>query len=222
MAYSCNNNQNYFIQDNRSTSRVLQPPGGVSSFSIGGGNFSADHQRGTNRHQKLPKPTFQGHFDQHSTGRNVSWGVAGDSLDALVDNRLSATSSRGGGGGARIPGLESHYNEAPRQRVHSAEASYQDTSYDTRFEKPLSGLAPTRMIKGPLGAKEYASLLREQIEFKNGSGKENGHRSTNRQNHHNHHYSTDRDEQKLAVYYTNNGQRRMPPGGASTFSLGWN
>jgi hypothetical protein len=35
--YSANNNQNAFVQQGRSTSRVLQPPGGASSFSIANG-----------------------------------------------------------------------------------------------------------------------------------------------------------------------------------------
>eukprot|EP01041_Mallomonas_annulata_P002121 gene2121-4144_t len=33
--YSANSNQNAFIQGGRTTSRVLQPPGGASSFSFG-------------------------------------------------------------------------------------------------------------------------------------------------------------------------------------------
>ena len=36
MSYSANDNQNYFVQAGRSTSRVLSQPGGKSSFSLGG------------------------------------------------------------------------------------------------------------------------------------------------------------------------------------------
>merc|ERR1712071_262778 len=33
--YSCNDNQNYFVEEGRTTSRVLQNPGGKSSISLG-------------------------------------------------------------------------------------------------------------------------------------------------------------------------------------------
>uniref|UniRef100_A0A7S4HQG7 Microtubule-associated protein Jupiter n=1 Tax=Odontella aurita TaxID=265563 RepID=A0A7S4HQG7_9STRA len=36
MSYSCNDNQNYFVGDGRTTSRVLQAPGGVTSICLGG------------------------------------------------------------------------------------------------------------------------------------------------------------------------------------------
>lgn len=35
MSYSCNDNQNYFVSAGRTTSRVLNPPGGASSFTLG-------------------------------------------------------------------------------------------------------------------------------------------------------------------------------------------
>lgn len=33
--HSCNDNQNYFVQNGRTTSRVLNPPGGKTSFTLG-------------------------------------------------------------------------------------------------------------------------------------------------------------------------------------------
>jgi hypothetical protein len=35
MPYSCNDNQNYFVQKGRTTSRVLAPPGGQTSLTFG-------------------------------------------------------------------------------------------------------------------------------------------------------------------------------------------
>mmetsp|Transcript_2887 Transcript_2887/g.4210 ORF Transcript_2887/g.4210 Transcript_2887/m.4210 type:complete len:135 (-) Transcript_2887:272-676(-) len=35
MSYSANDNQNYFVQSGRATSRVLAPPGGKTSISFG-------------------------------------------------------------------------------------------------------------------------------------------------------------------------------------------
>eukprot|EP00816_Leptocylindrus_hargravesii_P010347 CAMPEP_0196821994 /NCGR_PEP_ID=MMETSP1362-20130617/81777_1 /TAXON_ID=163516 /ORGANISM="Leptocylindrus danicus, Strain CCMP1856" /LENGTH=78 /DNA_ID=CAMNT_0042201405 /DNA_START=443 /DNA_END=676 /DNA_ORIENTATION=+ len=34
MSYSCNDNQNYFLEDGRTTSRVLSVPGGQSSINL--------------------------------------------------------------------------------------------------------------------------------------------------------------------------------------------
>mmetsp|Transcript_15349 Transcript_15349/g.22648 ORF Transcript_15349/g.22648 Transcript_15349/m.22648 type:complete len:140 (+) Transcript_15349:119-538(+) len=34
MSYSCNDNQNYFVEDGRTTSRVLSAPGGQSSINL--------------------------------------------------------------------------------------------------------------------------------------------------------------------------------------------
>ena len=34
--YSCNDNQNYFVSEGRTTSRVLAPPGGKTSICLGG------------------------------------------------------------------------------------------------------------------------------------------------------------------------------------------
>ena len=43
MSYSCNDNQNYFVQGGKTTSRVLKQPGGGSSISLGW-DTSADEQ----------------------------------------------------------------------------------------------------------------------------------------------------------------------------------
>lgn len=50
-----NSNQNYFIQDNRSTSRVLNPPGGRSSFSIGG--YAADREPAPRKQDSRDPPS---------------------------------------------------------------------------------------------------------------------------------------------------------------------
>lgn len=90
----CNSNQNYYIQNNRSTSRVLNPPGGRSSFSIGG--FEPDASSGDNsgkyHRQRQEYPT--------------------DSTTATQQPRTSAqarSSGRGEDMSCDIPGLEDHY-----------------------------------------------------------------------------------------------------------------
>ena len=45
-SYSCNDNQNYFVTDGKTTSRVLQAPGGKSSISLGWTDSGAEKQTG--------------------------------------------------------------------------------------------------------------------------------------------------------------------------------
>ncbi len=55
--YSCNQNQNYFIRDhNHHTSRVLQPPGGASSISLGGYGLSSLSSVRSKSYNNAPAP----------------------------------------------------------------------------------------------------------------------------------------------------------------------
>jgi hypothetical protein len=46
MSYSCNDNQNYFVSETgRTTSRVLNPPGGASSFTLGADDSASQRGR---------------------------------------------------------------------------------------------------------------------------------------------------------------------------------
>ena len=42
--YSCNDNQNYFVENGKTTSRVTQVPGGQSTLSLAWGNKEVLHQ----------------------------------------------------------------------------------------------------------------------------------------------------------------------------------
>jgi len=57
MSYSCNNNQNVFLTDGRTTSRVSQLPGGTSTICLGYGEDNANDDRfaGTARKRSLQK-----------------------------------------------------------------------------------------------------------------------------------------------------------------------
>ena len=56
--YSCNDNQNYFVEGGRTTSKVLRPPGGGSSISLGydaGGDNSQNNYRSSNLAERRRK-----------------------------------------------------------------------------------------------------------------------------------------------------------------------
>jgi len=112
MSYSCNNNQNYFIQNNRSTSRVLQPPGGASSFSLGGYETAPVRSVPNNRNRH-PSPC-----EDINTGNkkmsNNSNNKRRDSLDDLMK-------------GCEIPGLENHYSKGHSKIKNDMKSS--DKSY---------------------------------------------------------------------------------------------
>jgi len=63
-SYSCNDNQNYFVQEGRTTSRVIQAPGGTTSICLGSDDTAerkAEKTSGTNES-----------FDEIATaGKNV-------------------------------------------------------------------------------------------------------------------------------------------------------
>lgn len=63
MSYSANNNQNYFIKNGKSTSRVLAPPGGKSSICIG-----MDDEPEPPKKKKTVVPPVQGEFKLTNTG----------------------------------------------------------------------------------------------------------------------------------------------------------
>ena len=51
--YSCNDNQNYFVEDGRTTSRVLQAPGGKTSINLGWDSSNDENTTNSNsRRQK--------------------------------------------------------------------------------------------------------------------------------------------------------------------------
>lgn len=135
--YSCNNNQNYFIRDNRSTSRVLQPPGGKSSFSLSY-DIPAD---------RPPSGPSRGRVDAGRQEPAVMQSLAvrrgSDSLDEFMNSKEYV-----------IPGLENHYRSRG-QSSHTSTDSSDDIQTSIRDNSP-------RMTSQQL----YASQLRQQIEAK--------------------------------------------------------
>lgn len=125
----------------RIETRVLAPPGGYSSFSLGGGSGGADvyrkhnykNQKLTNIREKYTEPTqacpkeTQAEIQARATRALLAayeqqgQGDIQDSLDSLVQpvknsqnrNFMGETTAREGIG---IPGLEKHYNDSTPQR----------------------------------------------------------------------------------------------------------
>jgi hypothetical protein len=165
-----NRNQSHLLQG-RSTSRVLAPPGGHSSFSIGGyggapdystssrGNTRNDPQRASS--QRAPAPA-EDQYQRRDLPKSYSL-------------RDSIGSGGGGGGGGRggIPGLESHYDSGVRRGSNKHEDNSNDNrrqSYEEDDQQyHASSAAPKGMLRsngGSLSGGDYAAQLKAQINMK--------------------------------------------------------
>lgn len=165
-----NRNQSHLLQG-RSTSRVLAPPGGHSSFSIGGYGGATDYStssRGNTRNEPPQRASSQ-----------RAMAPAEDSYQRRdLPKSYSLKDSIGGGGnGGRgrggIPGLESHYDSGAR----GGSNKYEDNSNDNRrqsYEEDdqqyhTSSAAPKGMLRsngGSLSGGDYAAQLKAQINMK--------------------------------------------------------
>ena len=67
MSYAQNANQNYFVQGGRTTSRVLQQPGGGSSLSLGWETPGSDDRFGNNSQNTAPS-----RFNSRSNQKEVT------------------------------------------------------------------------------------------------------------------------------------------------------
>lgn len=204
---------------------VLQPPGGHSSFSIGGYDSSANHWQDSNKSRRM---------SNNITSTKSTHANSADSLDQLV-----------GSVGCSIPGLQTHYGIAggkqSNNRVVLSDVSRQyqrDDGINAIDIRDSNGMNTRRYEgRGPIGKmdpKEYAAELRRQIENKrllDMQDSENDYRRSRHQSdlrrksedirsfdegysyHHNH--STERAGARKG------NRSQQPPGGRSQLSLGW-
>lgn len=224
-----NHNQNH-SNNGRILSRVLQPPGGASSFSLGGYGGGASDFVGSRKGAGSYKPPAA----QAPAGRDRR-----DSLDDLVS--------------CGIPGLQGHYQD--KQKYGSGSTSqHENMLYASTAQNQSVGRGGNGA--GTLSSNDYASQLRAQIamndsirksdgEYANpysrsnrmgsSEGKENSwggadSRSGSRSSYESEYSS---QSQKRSSYATAAGAEyqnaahtstriRAPPGGQSSFSIGWN
>lgn len=125
----CNSNQNYYIQNNRSTSRVLHPPGGRSSISLGGGGDSHDTRGGGGAF--YDSRDHRAKYREENTDRQASM----DSKQTSVVAKEKLPRDREDIGVCSIPGLEHHYKElAGRSGAPMARSSGYKESRDVDSE----------------------------------------------------------------------------------------
>lgn len=125
-----NRNQSHLLQG-RSTSRVLAPPGGHSSFNIGGYGGAAVSESSANRtisresappQRSAASQPQRAHVSQ-ARGGNVEQREPARNRDATKANSTKTSAVRPG-----IPGLESHYSGGNGSRESNKYASDGDNS----------------------------------------------------------------------------------------------
>lgn len=152
-----NGNQNY-SNGARILTRVLAPPGGASSFSLGGyppeKAYPKKHAAITNNSNN----SYDRSPEQRQSNNNNSR-QRRDSMDRdLMDQRASGS----GRGGSGIPGLESHYSnrgggyEQPSPRKSNQQKYQADNDYFSGGGRKTESLSQN----------DYAAMLREQINAK--------------------------------------------------------
>lgn len=169
MSSGTNSNQNY-TNGRKILTRVLAPPGGASSFSLGG------YPPENTRKQQIapPRNEYYGsgssNYDDRSPEPKAMNRPRRDSLDQLMEH---SSSQRG------IPGLENHYSNSSRGGSANGRGYQQPRAYEEE-EQPY--LQSSR--RGPAASQQdYASMLREQIMEKkrlSGEDENEGYNSRNR------------------------------------------
>ena len=239
-----NHNQNH-SNNGRILSRVLQPPGGASSFSLGGyggsaSDYSGSRGRGAGGSSyKAPMaaaPAMSSAPQSYSRDRR-------DSLDELVN--------------CNIPGLQGHYQD----KKMGSSSQHENMLYAAAWQTQSVGRGGNG--SGTTSGSDYASQLKAQIamndsirksdgEYSNpysrgnrvssgrSEGKENSwggpgggsdSRSGSRSSYESE-YSGQGQSQKRSSYATAVGAEyqssahtstriRAPPGGKSSFAIGW-
>lgn len=155
-----NCNQNHCLKNHNST-KVLQPPGGASSFSIGGfgGGAEAPRPRKQVPRAAAPEPSYNRPpvqqynrqqaapvgYNSYGRPRSNSEDVGADALDNVMESRK----------GCGIPGLENHYGG----REQAAPRANMNDSYGS---EPFNA----RGVQGSMSKAEYANSLRAQIDNK--------------------------------------------------------
>jgi hypothetical protein len=169
-----NRNQSHLLHG-RSTSRVLAPPGGHSSFQIGGYGGAPTDYSTTNRRDAAPAPRRAPAIQAEESYQRRDPPKAYSSREPSSREPPSREPS---GRGLSIPGLESHYDDGNRDSNKYASKysdnvsdnrrqSYSDEDDDQNYNAPSA--APKGMLRsntGSLSGGDYAAQLKAQIAMK--------------------------------------------------------
>ena len=174
-----NRNQSHLLQG-RSTSRVLAPPGGHSSFNIGGYGGAAASESGANRATSRASAPQQRSAASQPQRAPVSQARGGDVEQrepARSRDPTKTSASKPSGGRPAIPGLESHYsggngsresNKYASDNGDNSGSSNRNRSYDDddAYEQPSSPPKKLKTNSGSQNGGEYAAQLKAQISMK--------------------------------------------------------
>jgi len=212
----------------RSSTRIYAPPGGHSSFSLGGSGWDAPVS-------KKQAPSTKSKFKNSDSAI-----VGGDTLDNLVrsipalSGKISSQKQYSSGSSRNDSDRYSAQLQEQidmKRRMENEidgryrESSYQDQGYDNSRGRQHS------LSQNSHGSNDYANQLRDQIEMKKRIEKENDNKYNSRCGAGHYDESEYRNSRNRGSEYgaqtrsapaVVSGRRgQNPVGGASTFALGW-
>lgn len=167
-----NRNQSHLLQG-RSTSRISAPPGGHSSFSIGGYVGSSD----SSQNRRGSRDSAPSQSDAPNRRSPATRATEVDHPKPNASRHASKTiPSKSSGERQGIPGLESHYSAGSSEETNTYASNYDndivnDSDYrssnhqETREQQfPLA--QKKKIGTGPASGAEYAAQLRAQMAVK--------------------------------------------------------
>lgn len=171
-----NRNQSHLLQG-RSTSRVLAPPGGHSSFNIGG--YGGSSESSANRAAPRASAPQQKSVASQPQRAPVSQAQRGSNVEQRepARSRDPTKTSTSKTAGPSIPGLESHYSGGSGSRESNKYASDNGDNSGSNSrnrlhddedtnEQPSSPPKKQKSNSGSLSGGDYAAQLRAQISMK--------------------------------------------------------
>ena len=167
-----NRNQSHLLQG-RSTSRILAPPGGHSSFSIGGYVGSPDSIQ-NRRSSRDSAPSLSVAPNRRSPASRT---INEDHHNPNVSRHASKSDpSKKYGERQGIPGLESHYAGGNSKETNKYAPDYDSDNMNDSDNRSYNNqetgeeVSPPRQSRkigaGPASGAEYAAQLRDQVAIK--------------------------------------------------------
>ena len=162
MSYAQNANQNYFVQGGRTTSRVLQQPGGGSSLSLGWETPGSDDRFGNNSQNTAPS-----RFNSRSNQKEVTGKIG--SLP-VQNNQYQSTN---------ILGQPQQQQQQPQQQQQQRRPPTNPLQPYSSAEPPVQQQAPQQMQQQDNGYSGGAGSTSSN-KFANGSNQNCGNMITDR------------------------------------------
>lgn len=207
-----NVNQNH-RQGARISTRVLAPPGGGSSFSIGGGGFGGSMGMPAGQKSRPPAEpssysSYRSHSNEQDENRYQKHNQAPVPVPARAYRREAVDEARNYRD-SLDDAVDYSYTNAAKERYASQSSNSQPVALSSRFGQN----------NGPISKRDYAEMLRMQIASNKGmdSGSKIGSMHQDRATNSDYQYN----RQGRQASHAMSREHALPKAARTTFSLNW-